>query len=63
MTHSSSPARQELFSIDQIAVRGGVSPKTVRRLITEQELHAHKIKGQYRISEEDWRAYLAAQRR
>lgn len=59
MKASHPRASQHLLSIDQIATSANVGSKTVRRLIADGELRTHKIRGQHRISEEDWQAYLA----
>jgi excisionase family DNA binding protein len=52
-----------LYSINEIADALGVSTKTVRRLIDASELHASRIGRQLRISEEDYRTFVALRRR
>lgn len=46
-------------SVDEVATRLGVHPRTVRRLIARGELIAHRIGGSVRISERDLQVYLA----
>lgn len=53
----------QFFSIRQVAEALGVSIKTIRRKINAGELHAHRIGRQLRISEEDYRAFIALRRR
>jgi|LNFM01.1.fsa_nt_gb excisionase family DNA binding protein len=48
-----------LLSVQGVAEFLDVSTKTVRRLIANGVLKAHRIGGSLRISEEDLRAYLA----
>lgn len=64
---ASMPKRQsrlpQLFSVDEIAERFGVSTKTVLRWIQCGELRAHRLGRQYRIAEEDAIAFMAARRR
>ena len=47
-----------LFTIAEIAQRGKVSPKTIRRLIDRGELKSRRISTRVRISGADWQAYL-----
>ena len=54
-----SPAPEVLFTVREIARRGKVSEKTVRRLITRGELKAHRIGTSIRVSQADWQTYLA----
>ena len=49
----------KLLTVKQTAERLSVCTRTVRRLITNDELKTHRIGGSLRISEEDLRAYLA----
>jgi excisionase family DNA binding protein len=51
------------YSVDEVAGALGVSTKTVRRLIKGQDLRAHEIGGQLRISNDDYAAFVAARRR
>ena len=51
-----------LHNIIYIADQADVSPKTVRRLIKSGDLIAHKIRNQWRISDEDWNLYLRTRR-
>lgn len=51
-----------LYSVEQIAEVLGVSTKTVRRRIAEGKLLAHRVGRQVRISEDDYRSYVAAGR-
>jgi excisionase family DNA binding protein len=52
----------KLYTIRQIADALVVSTRTVRRLIEDGHLVAHRIKGLVRISEADFVVFLAAQR-
>ena len=55
------PAKLEedrLLTIKEVAEYLRVDPKTVRRLIEDGELAAHKIGRQWRISESDLKKYL-----
>ncbi len=47
-----------LLTIREVAEYLRVDPKTVRRLIEDGELAAHKIGRQWRISESDLKKYL-----
>ena len=56
-----APAKFEdnrLLTIREVAEYLRVDPKTVRRLIEDGELAAHKIGRQWRISESDLKKYL-----
>jgi excisionase family DNA binding protein len=53
----------QLFSVEEIAERFGVSTKTVRRWIASGELRAHRLGRQIRIAEEDAIAFMATRRR
>ena len=57
---SKSPAK--LFTIEEIAECVGVCERTVRRWIEKGLLIAHRFNGLVRISEADFRAFLAAHR-
>jgi excisionase family DNA binding protein len=52
----------KFYTIEQIANFIEVSTRTVRRWIQEGLLVAHRINGLVRISEADFRAFLAAHR-
>jgi excisionase family DNA binding protein len=56
------PFSKQLLTIPDIADRDQVSEKTVRRWIKNSELIAHKLGGQYRISEEDHDQFLRVRR-
>ena len=62
-TSSQVKALPRLLTIGDVAEHLGVSTKTVRRMMEGGELHAHKVGRQWRITEEDLRLYLAAQRK
>lgn len=47
------------YTIDEVADALGVSEKTVRRRIDDGSLHAHKIGRQWRVSDSDFRSYVA----
>ncbi|MEQ8263878.1 helix-turn-helix domain-containing protein [Pseudohaliea sp.] len=48
----------QLHTLHQIARKGHISVKTIRRLIQRGELKSHRIGTQIRVSEADWQAYL-----
>ncbi len=50
-----------MLTIEDVAKRLNVSVATVRRLIDDGELKAIKVRGQWRIREEDYEAYLRRQ--
>jgi excisionase family DNA binding protein len=52
----------KFHTIEQIADSVGASTRTVRRWIAEGILIAHRINGLVRISEADFRAFLASHR-
>jgi excisionase family DNA binding protein len=51
-----------MLDVSDTSLRLGVSTKTVRRLIADGSLHAHRIGRSVRVSEEDLRAYLSSTR-
>ena len=55
--------KERFYSVTEIADALGVSDKTVRRRITDGALITHRIGRQLRISEHDFDAYIALQRR
>jgi len=61
MTRSSPPRRPAtmLRTIPETAEILNVSARTVRRLIADGELPAHRIRGLVRISDADIAAFLA----
>ncbi|MCS6625399.1 helix-turn-helix domain-containing protein [Roseibacterium beibuensis] len=54
-----SHATGQFFSPAEVGRRFDVHAKTVKRLIKSGELRAHLVGGQYRISDEDFAAYVA----
>jgi excisionase family DNA binding protein len=44
--------------LSDVAAYLGVSPRTVRRLINDGELVAHRVRGRLRVSEADLATYL-----
>lgn len=56
------PSSAQLHSVDAIAARFGLSTKTVRRLIANGQLVAHRIGRRLRISEADATAFLTRRR-
>lgn len=52
----------KFYTIQQIADALVVSTRTVRRLIHDKHLVAHRINGLVRLSEADFAAFLAARR-
>jgi len=59
--HTSMTAPRFL-TVDNVAMRLQVSGKTVRRWIASGALPAYDLGGQYRISEADLAAFMAARR-
>jgi excisionase family DNA binding protein len=55
-------AEFRFFTIKQIAAQLGVSERTVSRWIASRELKSHKFGAAVRISEDDFRAFVAVQR-
>ena len=52
----------QLWTVEQVAERCSVSPRTTRRWIQAGELRAHRLGHLVRVSEEDLAAFLAAHR-
>ena len=52
----------KLFTIEEIAEYVGVCERTVRRWIEKKLLIAHHFNGLVRISEDDFKSFLAAHR-
>lgn len=52
----------KFFTINEIAEWVGVSDRTVRRWIDKELLVAHRFNGLVRISDADFRGFLAAHR-
>lgn len=50
----------ELYTLEEVAKILKVSVQTVRRMISEGELRASKIRGQYRIRKDELEAYIEA---
>ena len=57
-----SLSRDNFFTIAEVAECVNVATRTVRRWIEKKLLVAHRINGLVRISEADFRAFLAAHR-
>ena len=57
MTTPTIETEPRFFTITQVAERWQCSEKTVRRLVARDELIAHRIGAQIRISLNDLRAY------
>ena len=62
MTKSRQPV-PHLLSMRDLAERLCVSTKTISRWIDAEQLPAHRLGRQVRISEEDAAAFIAARRR
>jgi excisionase family DNA binding protein len=60
MKSESSTAPAKLFTVEEIAECVGVCERTVRRWIKKQRLVAHRFNGVVRISEADFKLFLAA---
>ena len=56
------PDETRLLSVEEVARRLNVSPRTVKRRILEGELAAHKIGPQWRIAMRDVESYLRRHR-
>ena len=56
------PDETRLLSVEEVARRLSVSPRTVKRRILEGELAAHKIGPQWRIAMRDIESYLRKHR-
>jgi excisionase family DNA binding protein len=52
----------KFFTIDAVAERLDVSPRTVHRWISGGELIVHRMRRSVRISETDFKAFLAVHR-
>ena len=53
---------QVFLSVQEVAKRLNVNPRTVNRMIDRGELPAYKVSGMFRIDEKDLQAYLEANR-
>lgn len=53
---------QVFLSVQEVAKRLNITPRTVNRMIERGELPAYKVSGLYRIDEKDLQAYLDANR-
>lgn len=56
------PRLPRLLTLTEVAERLVVSPKTLRRWITLEQLRIHRLGRQIRVSEEDLHAFLAQRR-
>jgi excisionase family DNA binding protein len=52
----------KFFTVKQVAEALGVSSRTVRRWIKNEELAVHRFGGAVRVAEADLKAFLAAHR-
>ena len=57
-----APSTLKFFTIDQVAEFLSLSPRSVRRLIEDHQLSAHRFGRAVRIAETDLRAYIATHR-
>lgn len=62
MKSNGSQSATKLYTIKEIADFAGVCERTVRRWTKGGLLAAHRINGLVRISEADFRTFLAAHR-
>ena len=62
MTSKPAAKLTSLLTIKDVAEHLKVSARTVRRAIKDRELHAHQIRGQLRISQDDLAAFLGMRR-
>jgi excisionase family DNA binding protein len=51
------------YTVDFVARKLGVAPKSIRRWIEAGDLHVHKFHGVLRISGEDLRAFISTRRK
>lgn len=56
------PKSPTFFTVDEVAEALGVSAKTVRRRIADGALKVHRFGPLLRISEDDYRAFVALRR-
>lgn len=49
---------EALLSIENVAERLQLSPKSIRRLIERGELKAYKLGRQWRVSQKDFQTFL-----
>jgi excisionase family DNA binding protein len=59
----SPPKLPNFLTLEQIAERLQVCPRTLTRAIERGDLHAHRLGRQIRISEDDAAAFMAVRRR
>lgn len=57
--HVTTKQLEELLSVTQFSDEAGVSPQAVRKMISEDRIHAQKLGEQYVISREELNRYLA----
>jgi len=57
MTNPTADRSLRFFTVPQIGERWQVSPRTVRRLISRQELVVHHIGAQIRVAADDLFAF------
>lgn len=53
---------ESLFTVDEVAEKLDVSPRTVRRYIQADAIKAIRVGGQYKVKKEDLTAYLNGER-
>ena len=58
----SSQSAGQFHSPAEVGRRLDVHPKTVKRLIKSGAIRAHLVGGQYRISDDDFAAFVARSR-
>lgn len=52
------PVMEKYLTVEEVAKELRVSVDTVRRLIKDRELTAHKVRGIYRIAADEYQRYL-----
>jgi len=57
------PESAEMFTVSEVAVRFGISERTIRRAITSGALHVERIGRSVRISREDLDRWKSQRRR
>jgi excisionase family DNA binding protein len=62
MKSEKSKTQAKLFTVEEIAECVGVCERTISRLIKKGVLVAHRFNGVVRISEADFKSFLAAHR-
>ena len=57
------PAVTPMLTVDAVAQRLGLSPKTIRRAITDKQLPSYRFGRALRVSEDDLGPYIGRPRK